>query len=125
MKRKLLVAAVVVVVVAIALAIWTHVSMKSSEAFAAADRFLRASTDLEKLIGSVQEISISNTGESSINERGNDGDARFSLSVVGSHKAADADVRLTRDLKVWSVESARVRVDGQQAVVSLPPLKKQ
>jgi hypothetical protein len=118
--RKAFIVAVIIVIAAIVLAISAHVSMVKSEAFIAAENFLRTSHEVERLVGSIKQVSLSSTGESFINETGNDGRAKLSLTIVGTHATADSEIMLTGKLGVWSIVSASVKVEGTAAIVSLP-----
>jgi hypothetical protein len=112
--------ATIVIVVAMVVALSAHISTAKSEAFIAAESFLRSSNEVNRLIGSVKEVSLSNTGESFINETGNDGQAKLSLAIVGANESADAEINLARKLRVWHVASANIRVRKEPTVVSLP-----
>ena len=118
--RRAYIIAIVIVVVALGVAISAHISMAKSDAFIAAESFLRSSNEMERLVGSVREISISNVGESFINETGNDGRAKLSLTISGELASADAEVNLTSKLRVWRVTSADIRVVKEAKIVSLP-----
>jgi len=118
--RRALVIAVALVVVAIGIAISVHVSMARSEAFITAEAFLRSSNEMKQLVGPIKEISISRTGESFINETGNGGRAKLSLTIVGEQASADAEVNLASVLRVWRVTSVDVRVGKGPRVLSLP-----
>lgn len=117
--RKALIAGGVMVAIAFALAVSTDIWLAKSDAFVAAERFMRASGELSELVGPIKEVSISSSGESSLNDYGNDGTAELSIDVTGARAKAIGQVHLVKKLRVWQVSRAEIRRLDDNRLISL------
>jgi len=89
----------------------------NSDAYAEAERFLRASSAVSDRIGSVRSVSIE-PFSASLRFTTNAGDAQFNLDVEGSRSVAKAYVELQRRGS-WRVHVAQLAVPGR-SVEELP-----
>jgi hypothetical protein len=117
--RKALVGATVVVALAIALAFLAEVWIAKSDAFATTESFIRQSPEVGAFVGAVKDVSISSSGESMINNYGDDGNATLSVDIGGANAKAIAQVHLIRKLRVWQVATADVRRIDNNRLISL------
>ena len=86
---------------------------RNSDAYAEAERFLRASATVSDRIGPVRGISIEPFG-APLRLTSNAGDAQFKLDVEGSKMVAKAYVELERR-GAWEVRVAQLFLPGQAA----------
>jgi hypothetical protein len=88
-----------------------------SEAYKLGVARLEASTEVADLLGSPIRPGTP-TGKLSTNADGS-GEAALSFSVSGPKGSGTVDLSATRKNGVWSLESLRLKMDGQQNVIDL------